>query len=396
VGARRIYFDNAATTPVDPRVLRPMRAAFTRLFGNPSSVHVDGRQAREAIDLARARVAALLGAKPAEICFTSGGTESNNLALRGIVGSLSSGACHLITTAIEHASVLEVCRSFSPPLVQVTRLPVGRDGIVDPDDLVRAITPETRLISIMAANNIIGTLQPICECGRIAHEHGIPFHMDATQAVGKIPLDMNRIQIDLLSFSAHKLYGPKGIGALFIREGTRFCPQIRGGGQEQDRRSGTENVPGIVGLGAAAELCRQEMAEESARIVQLRQRLTDRLLDIVPEAYLIGHRYCRLPGLACLGFDGLEGQAIRLMLALDEAGVSVSTGSACSSNRASQPSHVLSAMGFDPLRARGSLRVSLGRFSTGEEVDLFVDLLAVLVRDLRRDGVPQPSFVTVP
>jgi cysteine desulfurase len=391
MGARRIYFDNAATTPLDGRVLAPMSAAFTDLFGNPSSLHVDGRQAREAVDVARARVAALLGAKPAEICFTSGGTESNNLAIRGIVGSFSTGACHLITTAIEHPSVLEVCRSFSPSVVQVTRLPVGRDGIVDPDDLHGAITPETRLISIMAANNVIGTLQPISECGWMAHEYGIPFHVDATQAIGKIPVDVNRLQIDLLSFSAHKLYGPKGAGALFIREGTPFSSLIRGGGQEQDRRSGTENVPGIVGLGAAAELCRQEMAEESARIVQLRQRLTDRLLETVPEAYLIGHRYRRLPGLVCLGFDGLEGQAIRLMLALDEAGISVSTGSACSANRAAQPSHVLTAMGFDPLRARGSLRVSLGRFSTGEEVDLFVELLAGLVRNLRRDGVGHPS-----
>jgi cysteine desulfurase len=397
MAARRIYFDNAATTPLDPRVLEPMSAAFAHLFGNPSSLHVDGRQARQAVESARARVAALLGAKPTEICFTSGGTESNNLAIRGVVGPLSSGVSHLITTAIEHPSVLEVCRSFDPSVVQVTRLPVGQDGIVDPDDLRRAIRPETRLISIMAANNVIGTLQPLSECSRIAHEHGVAFHVDATQAVGKIPLEMNRRQIDLLSFSAHKLYGPKGVGALFIRQGTPFVPFIRGGGQEQNRRSGTENVPGIVALGAAAELCRQEMAEESARIVQLRERLIDRLLDKVPEAYLIGHRYRRLPGLACFGLDRLEGQAIRLMLALDEAGVSVSTGSACSSNHAAQPSHVLSAMGFDPLSARGSLRISLGRFSTGEEVDLCVDLLAGLVRDLGRDGIGHRSFnMTVP
>ncbi len=379
---RRIYFDNAATTPLDPRVLEPMTAAFAQMFGNPSSLHADGRRAREAVDLARERVATLLGAKPAEICFTSGGTESNNLAIQGVVGSVSTGDCHLITTAIEHPSILEVCRGFSPQRVQVTRLPVGEDGILDPDDLRRAITPETRLISIMAANNVVGTLQPILDCGRIAHEHGIPFHVDATQAVGKIPLDVNRCGIDLLSFSAHKIYGPKGAGALFIRENTPFVPLVRGGGQEHGRRSGTENVPGIVALGAAAELCRQEMAEESARLVRLRERLADRILDAVPEAYLIGHRYRRLPGLACFGFDGLEGQAIRLLLALDEAGVSVSTGSACSSNHAAQPSHVLSAMGFDPLRARGLLRVSLGRFNTEEEVDSFVNLLAELVRDL--------------
>jgi cysteine desulfurase len=382
MSVRRIYFDNAATTPLDPRVLEPMTAAFAQVFGNPSSLHADGRRAREAVDLARERVAALLGTKPAEIRFTSGGTESNNLAVRGVVGSSSTVACHLITTAIEHPSILEVCRGLSPRPVQVTRLPVGQDGILDPDDLRRAITSETRLISIMAANNVVGTLQPIDDCGRIALEHGIPFHVDATQAVGKIPLDVNRCGIDLLSFSAHKIYGPKGVGALFVREGTSFVSFIGGGGQEHGRRSGTENVPGIVALGAAAELCRQEMAEESARIVRLRGRLAGRLLDAVPEAYLIGHCYYRLPGLACFGFDGLEGQAIRLMLALDEAGVSVSTGSACSSNHAAQPSHVLSAMGFDPLRARGSLRVSLGRFSTEEEVDSFVDLLAPLVRDL--------------
>jgi cysteine desulfurase len=378
----RIYFDNAAATPVDRRVLAAMTPYFAGNFGNPSSLHRHGREAHVAVERARAQVAGLLGAKTSEVFFTSGGTESNNLAIGGSLGRSCREGAHVVTSAIEHPSVLEACRRLGAQAVDVAYLPVDEDGILDPEDLRRAITPRTRLISIMAANNVVGTLQPIAECGRIAHERGILFHVDATQAAGKMPLDVNAIRADLLSFSAHKIYGPKGIGALFVRDGTRLEPLLNGGGQEGGLRSGTENVPGIVGMGAAAQLCMECMAEEAVGAVGLRDRLIDGVLEQAPGAYLIGDRYRRLPGLVCFGFDGLEGQTMRLLLALDDAGISVSTGSACSASHRNDPSHVLTAMGFDALRARGSVRVSLGRFSTQAEVDRFIAVLTEEVQQL--------------
>ena len=378
-----IYFDHSATTPLDPRVAAAMHAFLEGGFGNPSSLHHPGREARAAVDQARAQVAALLNAQPGEIIFTASGTESDNLALRGVVEALGMDGAHIITSAIEHPAVLETCRYLEHQGVSVTLLPVTNEGLVEPAALRAALRPSTVLVSIMAANNVVGTLQPLVELARITHEHGVLFHSDAVQAAGKIPLDVPSLPVDLLSLSAHKLHGPKGIGALYVRKGTPLCPIIHGGGQEQGLRSATENVLGIVGFGRAAEIARKEMSREAARLVNLRDYLLDGLLLRVPSAYLIGHLFRRLPGHLCVGFTGHEGEAIRLLLALDQAGIAVSSGSACSANHAHEPSYILSAMGFDPIRARGSLRITLGRFNTGEEVERFLDLLPRVMATLR-------------
>lgn len=379
----RIYFDNSATTPLDPRVAQAMRPWLEGQFGNASSLHWAGRQAHEALDLARHQVADLLHAAPGEIIFTASGTESDNLALIGVAETFDLRDCHIITSAIEHPAVLETCRHLARRGVDITYLPVGADGIVDPSALVRAWRPNTRLVSIMAANNVVGTLQPIAELGRIAHEHGALFHTDAVQAVGKLPLDMQTQPIDLLSLSAHKLHGPQGVGALYVRTGIKLEPFVHGGGQEQGLRSATENVVGLVGLGQAAEIARAEMADESARLVSLRDHIIETVTAALPNAYLIGHRYRRLPGHLCLGFAAQEGEAIKVLLALDEAGIAVSTGSACSAHHAAEPSYILLAMGFDPIRARGSLRVTLGRFNTEAEVDRFLQVLPQVIASLR-------------
>ena len=372
----RIYFDNAATTPLDVRVAAAMRPALEENWGNPSSLHEEGRRARQAVEHARSQVASLLAADPAEITFTASGTEADNLALYGLLAA-TGFAGHLITSAIEHPAVLECCRSLQRQGVELTVLPVTPEGIVEPDDLRQALRPETRLVSIMAANNVLGTLQPIDDLAAITRRHGALFHTDAVQAAGKVPFDLRRQPIDLVSLSAHKLHGPKGMGALYVRRGVRLAPLVAGGGQEAGLRSGTENVAGIVGFGAAAQIARNEMAGESARLVQLRDYLFDSVAARLPHAYLIGDRYRRLPGHLCLGFAGQEGEAIKLLLELDQAGIAVSSGSACSAQHSGQPSYVLEALGFDPYRARGSLRITLGRFNTREEVDR---LLAVLPR----------------
>ncbi len=388
----RIYFDNSATTPPDPRVVEAMLPFLSDIFGNPSSLHWAGRQARQVIDQARAQVAGLLNASPDEIIFTGSGTEADNLALMGVVEALGQSDVHLITSAIEHPAILEVCHHLEQRGVDITYLPVNGDGLVEPSTLAEALRPNTRLVSIMAANNVVGTVQPILELGWIARERGVLFHTDAVQAVGKVPLDMQSFPIDLLSLSAHKLHGPKGVGALYVRAGTPLKPVIHGGGQERGRRSATENVAGIVGLGQAAEIAQAEFAVEAARLVGLRDRLIDCLTITVPNAYLIGHRYRRLPGHLCLGLAGQEGEAIRLMLALDEAGIAISTGSACSASHASEPSYILQAMGFDPIRARGSLRITLGRFNTDAEVDQFLAIFPPIAADLR--PITSRSFVT--
>jgi cysteine desulfurase len=380
---KRVYFDNSATTPLDPRVRKAMEPFLDAAFGNPSSLHRAGREAREAVDRARRQVANLLGADAREIVFTGSGTEADNLALFGAIEASGNGDCHVIVSAIEHPAVLETCRALRNRGVEVELLPVGAEGIVDPGVLDRAMRPTTRLVSVMAANNVMGTLQPIAELGRIVRRRGALFHTDAVQAAGKVPLDVKTLPVDLLSLSAHKLYGPKGVGALYVRSGVTLEPQIRGGGQEGGLRSATENVPGIVGLGQAAEIARAEMADDAARLVGLTDRLLDGILQAVPQAYLIGHRYRRLPGHLCLGFTGLEGEAIKLLLALDELGIAVSSGSACSAHHAGEPSHVLLAIGFDPVRARGSLRVSLGRFNTATEIDYFLEVLPEAVAALR-------------
>jgi cysteine desulfurase len=290
---------------------------------------------------------------------------------------------HLITSAFEHPAILETCRFLERCGASVTYLPVSSDGIVDPDDLDNAIQSDTRLVSIMAANNVVGTLQPLMELARITSERGVLFHTDAVQAAGKIPLNLGTLKIELLSLSAHKLHGPKGIGALIVRQGVSLEPLIYGGGQEGGRRSATENVAGIVGFCAAAQVASQVMATESARLVNLRDRLMQGILDRAPQAYLIGHPYRRLPGHLCLGLAGQEGEAIKLLLALDEAGFAVSTGSACSAHKSTEPSYVLNALGFDPFKARGSLRLTLGRFNTDEEIDSFLEVFPKVVNELR-------------
>jgi cysteine desulfurase len=377
-----IYLDNSATTPVDPRVVAAMEPWHAQAFGNPSSLHTLGRQARDAVDAARAQVAALLGARPREIVFTASGTEADNLALAAAVGASGSG--HLVTSAIEHPAILETARALQRRGVAFTSVPVDADGLVDPAVVRDSIEPHTRMVSIMAANNVIGTIQPVTEIGQAAREAGALFHTDAVQAVGKAPFNLAEQPIDLLSLSAHKLHGPKGVGALYVRDGVTLSPIIHGGGQERGLRSATENVAGIVGFGVAAELAAAEMADDNLRLTALRERLIAGILSACPQAYLIGHRQRRLPGHVCLGFAGQEGEAIRLLLALDEAGIMASTGSACSASHAAEPSYVLRALGFDPFRARGALRLTLGRFNTEAEVDRTIDILPTLVGGLRR------------
>jgi cysteine desulfurase len=383
MNARRIYLDNSATTPLDPRVVLAMRPHLESVYGDPSSLHQEGREARECLDRARGQVAALLNADPGEIFFTASGTESDNLALTGILEAHGGQENHVITSAIEHPAVLETCRSLERRGVAVTYLPCDSEGLIDPDDLAGAFRPNTRLVSVMTANNVVGTVQPINELARLAHDHGVPFHTDAVQAAGRIPINVRTQPIGLLSLAAHKIHGPKGVGALFVRTGIPIAPIIHGGGQERGLRSATENTAGIVGLGCAAEIARAEMSGEAARLVKLRDRIIETVAAMLPNAYLIGHRHRRLPGHVCLGFAGLEGESIRLLLSLDEAGIAVSTGSACSAHRGHQPSHVLQAMGFDPIRARGSLRVTLGRFNTDADVEALLRVLPDKIKEMR-------------
>ena len=380
---KRIYFDHSATTPLDPRVVEAMQPSFEAGFGNPSSLHWAGQEARQAVDEGRRQVADLFNAQPDEIVFTASGTESDNMVLKGVAGQYRPQECHLVTSSFEHPAILETCKYMERMGYAVSYLPVTPDGIVDPEALVRALRPNTRLVSVMAANNVVGTLQPIAELAQIAKAHGALFHTDAVQAVGKVPLHTDTLPIDFLSLSAHKLHGPKGIGALYIRQGVKIEPLVHGGWQERGMRSATENVAAIAGLGKAAEIAAAEMSAEAGQLVRLRDRIIADVSEKIPNAYLIGHRYKRLPGHICLGFAGQEGEAIHLMLALDQAGIAISTGSACSSHNAGQPSYILTAMGFDPVRARGSLRITLGRFNTDAEVDTFLNVLPGLVHDLR-------------
>jgi cysteine desulfurase len=370
----RIYFDHSATTPLDPQVFEAMTPFLNGSFGNPSSQHSEGRIAREAVETARAQVAALLGASPSEIIFTASGTEADNLALLGAVRA-TQGPCHVVTSVIEHAAVLETCKFLERCGIAVTYLPVDSQGLVDPARLEEALRPDTSLVSIMAANNVIGTVQPIAELGRIAQRRGAIFHTDAVQAAGKIPLDVRELPVSLISLSAHKLHGPKGIGALYVRRGVQLDPIVYGGGQERGLRSATENVAGIVGFGAAAAIAKEELERESQRLLALRNRILGRLRETSLNTYLIGHPEQRLPGHICLGFEGQAFSTERLLELLDEAGVAVSSGSACSAHHAPGPSSILLAMGFDRKRAGSLLRVTLGRFNTIEEADRFVACL---------------------
>jgi cysteine desulfurase len=377
----RIYFDHSATTPLDPRVLEAMGPFLGGAYGNPSSLHQEGRVARAAVDRARAQVAELVGAEPDEIIFAASGTEADNLALIGAVRA-SGKPGHVVTSAIEHAAILETCKFLASGGTRITHLPVDTEGLVRPEGLLHALQSNVTVVSVMAANNVVGTIQPIEELAHFTKLHGVLFHTDAVQAGGKIPLDVNRLQIDLLSLSAHKLHGPKGVGALYVRKGTGLAPIIFGGGQERGLRSATENVAGIVGFGAAAEIARKELTEEATRLAGLREFIATEVLRNFPNAYLFGHPTERLPGHLSFGFRGREREVGKLLEALDQAGVAVSAGSACSAIHSGEPSNVLLAMGYDAERSRGLIRISLGRFNTQDEVDRFLHVLSSAVSAL--------------
>ena len=387
----RVYFDYNATTPLAPEAAEATARALRDQFGNASSVHHFGQQAKAAIDEARSAVAALLNADPSELVFTSGGTESDNFAIRGAAEALDPiGRRHLIAGAIEHEAVLNTLKALARRGWRTTLLPVDQSGIVSPDRLREIITDDTALVSVMHANNEIGTIQPVAELAAIAHERGALMHTDAVQSTGKIPVDVRALGVDLLSLSAHKFSGPKGAGALWIKRGTRLQPILTGGRHERSRRAGTENVPALVGLGVAARLAASKMSAEGARVGALRDRLEERILREVGGTTVNGTRSSRVPNTTNISFDRVEAES--LLIALDLEGVAVSTGSACSSGTL-EPSHVLRAMGFSAHRAQNSLRFSLGMFSTEEEVDRVASLLPSIVeklRNLTRKPGPQP------
>jgi len=374
---RRVYLDNNATTPMLPEVFEAMRPYFVEKFGNASSIHQQGQQARAAIEHARESVADLLNCRPAEVVFTSGGTEGDNLALFGMV----QPGDHVITSAIEHHAVLNSCHRLEQMGCAVTYVPVDGRTLLDPDDVRRALRPETKLISVMAANNETGVLQPVKEIGKIAAEADVYFHSDAVQAAGKVPVDVKEIGCDLLTISAHKIHGPQGAGALFVRKGTLLQPLLYGGRHERSRRAGTENLAGIVGLGKAAEIARTGFADGSvSRLAELRDRLERAILDQVDQIAVNGDGVARVPNTTNMSFDCIEGEA--MVIALDLKGLAVSTGAACSSG-AIEPSHVLTAMGLSADRARGSIRFSVGKQNTAEDVEFAMALVPEVVARLR-------------
>jgi cysteine desulfurase len=373
--------DHSATSPVDPEVFEAMKPFFVDNFGNASTLYSLGRDARKAMEAAREQVASLIGAKPEEVIFTSGGTESDNIAIKGTAYRLKNKGNHIITSAIEHPAVRETCKYLEKSGFEVTYLPVYEEGIVRVSDLEDAITDKTILITIMHANNEIGTIQPIAEIGKIARENKIYFHTDAVQTVGKIPVNVEEMNVDMLSLSAHKVYGPKGIGALYVKKGVRLEPIIHGGGHEKGLRPGTENVSGIVGLGKACELAEKNLLEDTKYITNLRDKLIDGILNSIEQSYLDGHRTKRLPNNVNLRFTGIEGES--LVLHLDSKGVAASTGSACSS-KSLEPSHVLIALGLEHVEAHGSLRLTLGKENTEEEVDYVITAVKEVVETLRK------------
>ncbi len=379
-GQRTIYMDHAATTSVKPEVVDAMIPFFTKHFGNPSSLYGIARASKKAIDTARMQTAKALGAEPDEIYFTSGGSESDNWAIKGVAFANRKRGNHIITTQIEHHAVLHTCQFLKKEGFEVTYLPVDRYGLVDPVDLEKAITDKTILISIMYANNEIGTIEPIAELGAIAREHGIYFHTDAVQVIGNIPLDVNAQNIDLLSLSAHKFYGPKGVGALYIKKGVRIENLIHGGGQERKRRAGTENIAGIVGLGKAIEMATADIPGHNAKIRAMRDRLIRTVLDKIPNSRLNGHPEKRLPGNVNISFEFIEGESI--LLWLDDEGICASTGSACTSGSL-EPSHVLLATGLPVEISHGSLRLTLGDANTEADVDVVLEVLPKVVTKLR-------------
>ncbi|MCX8202499.1 MAG: cysteine desulfurase [Candidatus Micrarchaeota archaeon] len=377
---RRIYADYAATTPVRKEAIRAMSPYFDKHFGNPSSLHADGRIAADAIKNSRKIIADIINASPEEIIFTSGGTESDNLAIRGIASSNQKNGNHIITSAVEHHAVLNTVKDLEKEGFDVTIIPVNKYGEVDPKEIERAITKKTILISVMHANNEIGTIQPIGEIGKTAKKHSVPFHVDAVQTFCHLPIDVKRMNIDLLSVSSHKIGGPKGVGALYVRKGLEIKPLFTGGPHEFNKRAGTENVAGIVGFAKAAEIANKEMEREKRRLEKLRDRIIDSILSSVPGSRLNGHPKNRLANNVNFGFVGVEGEALLLML--DSMGISASTGSACSSHNLS-PSHVLLALDPDPVKAHGSLRITLGYKTTEKEVDYIIKAIQISVKKIR-------------
>jgi cysteine desulfurase len=377
---RRIYLDHSATTPTHPDVVKAMLPFFTDAFGNPSSVYSYGQEAKGAVEEARSKTAELIGARSEEIVFTSGGTEADNFALKGVAYANGHKGNHIITTSIEHHAVMEVCKFLGRRGFTITYLPVDEYGLVDPDDVRKAITAKTILISIIHANNEVGTIEPVSEIGKIAKEAEVYFHTDAVQTVGHIPVNVDKLKVDLLSISAHKLYGPKGVGALYIRKGTKLVSFMQGGEQEKRRRAGTENVPAIVGLGKAVELAGQEMDKEAERLAGLRDKLIKDLSAKIDHVHLNGHPTRRLPNNVNVSVDFVEGES--MLLNLDLEGICASTGSACSS-ASLEPSHVLLALGLSPEQAHGSLRFTLGRENFEEDMERVLEVLPGIVAKLR-------------
>ena len=377
---KRIYLDYAATTPTHPEVVEAMLPYFNEVFGNPSGIYSYSQEAKGATEEARDKVAALIGAGSEELIFTSGGTEADNFAIKGMAYANEPKGNHIITSSIEHHAVIETCKFLEKRGFEVTYLPVDEYGLVDTDDVKTAITDKTILVSVIHANNEVGTIEPIAEIGRITKEAGICFHTDAVQTAGHIPVDVNELEVDLLSMSAHKLYGPKGVGALYIRKGTRLVSFMHGGDQERRRRASTENVPGIVGFGKAVELAQQEMSEEVERLTYLRDKLTKSLLERIDHIRLNGHPLKRLPNNVNVSVDFVEGES--MLLNLDLEGICASTGSACSSSSL-EPSHVLLAMGLPHEQAHGSLRFSLGKWTTEEEISQVLEVLPRVIAKLR-------------
>ncbi len=378
---KRIYFDYAATTPTDPKVIEAMKPFLFERFGNPSSLHSFGQEAKQGLEEARSTLAQCLGAKPEEIIFTSGGTESNNMVLFGIASALQAKGKHIITSKIEHHAILEPAKLLQKQGFKITYVPVDKQGLVNPDDVKKAITPETILISIMYANNEIGTIQPISEIGSIAQAKGITFHTDAVQTVGHIPVNVDKLNVDLLSLSAHKFYGPKGVGALYVRKGTRINRFLHGGDQEKGKRSSTHNIPGIVGLGVAIKLCQENLAKEQKEQTALRDKLIKGIQDKIPDCQLNGHPSKRLPNNVNFSFKYIEGEST--ILNLDMLGIAVSTGSACTSSNL-EASHVLLALGLSHELAHGSLRFTVGRWNKPEEIDYCLEQLPPIVLKLRK------------
>lgn len=384
------YFDNAATTPVRPEVAEAVLPYFTESYGNPSSIYKIAQKNKIAVEQGREQVANAIGANTNEIYFTAGGSEADNWAIKGVAESYASKGKHIITSAIEHHAVLHTCEYLETKGYEVTYLPVDEYGKIRLEDLKNAIRKDTILISIMFANNEIGTIQPVAEIGKIAHENGILFHTDAVQAVGHVAIDVQTMNIDMLSMSGHKFYGPKGIGALYIKKGIKLNPLIHGGAQERRRRAGTENVPGIVGIGVAAELATKELTTEVPRLTALRDKLIKGILDKVPYARLNGHPTDRLPGNANISFEFIEGESILLLL--DYKNICASSGSACTSGSL-DPSHVLLAIGLPHEKAHGSVRLSMGHFTTEEQVDYVIQELPPIIERLRQMSPLYEEFI---